>query len=173
MKRIVISSILLFMAVLTLEAQTPIAGWAIKEMGFDGSNLQSVETVGAIIVVQGGDIYFNAIDMSTNETIIAVTIKDPCLDQTAAQNDSYNGIRSGIVTLDNLQRKGTLCLSITKTGKELDVFHFDFGDDKKICLTGSLVDKEMAGNILKLCIAIDTLKKRGLTTAPLEHIMKN
>jgi hypothetical protein len=172
MKRIVVFSMLLLIAVLTLQAQTPIAGWEIKGMGFSEDNLINVETVAVIIVVQGGEIYFNAIDMSTNETIMAVTIKDPCLDQTAAKNDSYNGIRSDIVTLDNLQRKGTLCLSITKTGKELDIFHFDFGDGKQICYTGSLVDKKMAGNILKLCIAIDTLKKRGLTTAPLEHIMK-
>lgn len=173
MKRIITSSVLLLTIVLTLQAQTPIAGWEIKEMGFDESNLQNVETVGAIIVVQGGEIYFNAIDMSTHETIMAVTIKDPCLDQTAAKNDSYNGIRSDIVTLDNLQRKGTLYLSITKTGKELDIFHFDFGDGKQIYYTGSLLNKESAGNILKLCIAIDSLKKRGLTTEPLEYIMKN
>lgn len=163
---------LFLIAVLTMQAQTPIAGWEIKEMGFNENNLISVKTVGAIIVVQEGDIYFNAIDMSTNETIMAVTIKDPYLDQTAAQNASYYKIRSDIITLDNLQKKGTLWLNITKTGKELDIFHFDFGDGKQIYYTGSLVDKKMTGNILKLCIAIDTLKKHGLTTAPLEHIMK-
>lgn len=130
MKRIVISSMLFLIAVLTMQAQTPIAGWEIKEMGFNENNLISVKTVGAIIVVQEGDIYFNAIDMSTNETIMAVTIKDPYLDQTAAQNASYYKIRSDIITLDNLQKKGTLWLNITKTGKELDIFHFDFGDGK-------------------------------------------
>lgn len=173
MKRIVFSLILFFMTILTLQAQTPIAGWRIKEMGLNENNMQRVETVEAIIVVQGGDIYFNVIDISTNETIMAVAIKDPCLDQTVAKNDSYNGIRSNIVTLDNLQRKGTLYLSITKTGKELDIFHFDFGDGKQLFCAGSLLNKEMGGNILKLCIAIDMLKERGFTTAPLEHMMKH
>ena len=42
----------------------------------------------------------------------------------------------------------------------------------KFAIQEALWTKKMAGNILKLCIAIDTLKKRGLTTAPLEHIMK-
>ena len=53
MKRIVVFSMLLLIAVLTLQAQTPIAGWEIKGMGFSEDNLINVETVAAIIVVQG------------------------------------------------------------------------------------------------------------------------
>ncbi len=172
MKRIVISSMLFLMAILTLQSQTIVADWKIKQMGLDVYDMQSVNTLVGFLIVQKGDVIFNVTDVDSKETILAVSIDGLYFDQTATENSSYNEMRSGFATIDDMQRKGMLSLSIAKARGKNDIIHFKFANGNEICLTGSLIDAEKGHNIFKLCAAIDMLKEKGLTTAPLEHIMK-
>ena len=111
MKRIVISSMLFLMAILTLQSQTIVADWKIKQMGLDVYDMQSVNTLVGFLIVQKGDVIFNVTDVDSKETILAVSIDGLYFDQTATENSSYNEMRSGFATIDDMQRKGMLSLS--------------------------------------------------------------
>ena len=95
MKRIVISSMLFLMAILTLQSQTIVADWKIKQMGLDVYDMQSVNTLVGFLIVQKGDVIFNVTDVDSKETILAVSIDGLYFDQTATENSSYNEMRSG------------------------------------------------------------------------------
>lgn len=172
MKRIVISSMLFLMAILTLQSQTIVADWKIEQMGLNAHDMQSVNTLVGFLIVQKGDVIFNVTDVYSKETIFSVYIKGLYFDQTATENSSYNEMKSDFTTKDDMQRKGTLFLRIAKSSGKGDIIHFRFANGNEVCFTGRLIDVEKGHNIFKLCVAIEKLKEKGLTTAPLEHIMK-
>lgn len=180
MKRIVISSILLLLAVLTLQAQKPtnvveVLTWGVEGIGYEENKIARIDAkIAAVMFVQDGKTFLLLLNTDTNEFVFTVQIKCLYLDTNAGRNDNYIGMRSEIETTGLIDGKGEMILSLNKSDDALDLFHFDLSG-KSLYIAGHIIDEENLTRLIALATA-GIMLKDGHTKLkePLEdYILKN
>ncbi|HBC21285.1 MAG TPA: hypothetical protein DC009_04195 [Porphyromonadaceae bacterium] len=128
-----------------------IAGWTVLAMGKDHNNLTKIsgEAI-ATITIHNGQVFFSLWDTESHQSLgPSILIERLYLDQSAAENNSFIGMKSKVRTLDGFNNTGILFLSMTKKDEYADIIHFDFGDNE-LYILGILIREDMFSDLSKL-----------------------
>lgn len=147
-----------------------VAGWKIEGMGTEENKICRItdRNILGTLFIQKGQTILAIFDIDTKVNLLTIQIECLYLDQTAAKNNNYIGMKSAIKMLGEFEKKGWLYLNIHKTGDSFDIVHLDLTDEK-IIFTGSLLDENMLKRLSKLATVGMILKDGAKLKVPLEQ----
>lgn len=152
---------------------TEVAGWKIEGMGVKEDEIRKImdKNILGTLFIQKGQTILAIFDTDTKVNLLTIQIECLYLDQTAARNNNYIGMKSAIKMLGEFEKKGWLYLNIHKTGDSFDIVHLDLTDEK-IIFTGSLLDENMLKRLSKLVTVGMILKDGAKLKVPLEQYIE-
>lgn len=147
-----------------------VAGWKIEGMGIEENKIRRMDnkTFGTLFI-QNKQTIFSVFDIDTKQNLLNIELECLYLDQTAARNNNYIGMKSAIKTLGEIEKNGWLYLSLNKT-EGIDIIHLDLMDED-LFFAGSLLDEDMMNRLSKLSAAGIILKNGGKLKIPLEQFL--
>ena len=172
-KRLLIAIFLFFVGINQISAQTTsVAGWGIIALGADRNHLPKIEgNAFATLVIHNEQIVFSLWETETKQSLgPSILLKNLYLDQSAAEGNSFIGMRSSVKTLDNNAKSGTLYLSLSKNEGGRDIIHFDFGREQ-LYIIGYLIDENMTSRVSKLAGIGTIIHSGGKPKKPLSQLL--
>lgn len=128
-----------------------VAGWSIIALGDNRNHLSKIygEAM-ATLIIHDNTLVFALWDTESQKSLgPAFILENLYLEQSAAEGDSFIGMQSKVRTDNNVNKTGTLYLSVSKSDAGRDVIHFDFGD-KALYIIGELIEEDMVVKLGKL-----------------------
>lgn len=173
MKKLLLMLFLCTIGIGYITAQTTsVAGWGIVALGSDRNHLPKIKrNAFATMVIHNEQIVFSLWETETKQSLgPSILLHNLYLDQSVAEGNSFIGMASNVIVLDNSSKRGTLYLSLSKNDEGNDILHFDFGREQ-LYVVGYLLDEEMASKLSKLASIGIGIKNGGKLKIPLSKLL--
>lgn len=148
---------------------TPVAAWGVIALGDDRNHLPRIngEAIATINIVDGKIIFSLWHTESKQSLGPSILLDNLYLDNSAAESNSYIGMRSKVHVLDATSKSGTLNFSLSKEDAGGDILHFIFGGEH-LYVIGELIDEDMVTKLSKLAAIGTGIESGGKLKRSLE-----
>lgn len=174
MYRILLLIYLTFIGCGLIQAKdTPVAGWGVYAMGDNRHHLTKINGDAlATMTIHDGILVFALWETKSGQSLgSAIIIDNLYVEQSAAEGNSFIGMKSKVRMADNASKSGILYLSVSKSDGGGDVIHFDFGDED-LYIIGELIEEDMASTLAKLGSVGISIKNGAKLKVPLEEAIR-